>query len=262
MKRLISILLIFTLLFSLTACTDKQPEGTLSPLDTSTAEAEATTAEELTTEIPTTEEPATAEPVTEPASDEESATSNVDISVIGSIIDRVYKNTHFGISCTLNHDWTIATKEEIAQISGLTTDLLTDENLANQLKNSGIIYDLYASASEGLVTLNITLENLGLLYGLTLSEQDYVDMSIGQLPTALESMGFTDVTAESITLTFAGEEHAAIRLHAVYQGIDFYETLVCVKSGTYMACITAASYLENITTDVLAFFEACSKDTF
>lgn len=117
-----------------------------------------------------------------------------------------------------------------------------------------MVYGLYATANEGLVTMNIVFENLGLLYGTVLSEENYASLSVGQLPDALESAGFADVTAETSTCTFAGAEHAAVTVHGTYSDIDCYEKLVCVKVGSYIAVITVASYYEDITGDLLALY--------
>ena len=258
MKKLLSIILILTMLLSLTACGGSSSAATTTAPETTVQETEAPTTEEPTTEEPTTEEPTTEEPTTEEPTTEEPTTeapaANVDESKIGHIVDGVYTNAFIGITCTLDDYWTIATREEMAQIQGLTADMMSDEDLAEMLKNSGSVYDLYAFGDEGLVTLNIIMENQGLLYSVILSEQDYVDLSLPQVGHALESMGLTDVECSAVTVSFAGKDHAGIQIHALYEGFDFYETVVCVKVGNYLSVITAGSYFEDVTGDVLALF--------
>jgi hypothetical protein len=122
------------------------------------------------------------------------------------------------------------------------------------LETSGVIYDMYAMAGDGLCTVNVVLENLTIMQTLAITEKEYMEASVGQLPAALQSMGVGDVTAELTEITFAGQPHAAIKVHGTIQGVDLYETLVCVKQGTYIACITSVSYMEDTTESVLAWF--------
>ena len=176
-------------------------------------------------------------------------------SKLGTVEGNTYTNEFLGITVTLNENWGFANDEEMAQIRGMTTDAMTDENLAEILETSGAVMDMYAADVDGQ-TLNIMLENLNILQSIAVTEKAYADATVGQLPAALESMGFADATAEVTELTFAGDTHAAVKIHAKIAGMNFYETLVIVKQGNYIACITAASYGEDTTSAVLDLFAA------
>jgi hypothetical protein len=174
-------------------------------------------------------------------------------SKLGTVEGNTYTNAFLGITATLDENWAFATDEEMAQLRGMTADAMTDESIAEMLETSGAIMDMYAMDTEGR-TLNIMLENLNILQTIAVTEKSYVEATVGQLPGALEGMGFEDATAEVTELTFAGETHAAIKVHAKIVGVDFYETLVVVKRGNYIACITAGSFAEDTTDGVLALF--------
>lgn len=172
--------------------------------------------------------------------------------ILGETSGNTYTNTYFGMGCTLDDSWIVANEDELAQIMGTTTEMLSEA----ALEADGVGYSFYASKEDGLTTLNIVMENLGKLYGMLLDEKSYAETSVEQLPAAFEAMGMTDVTTEITTVTFAGSEHTAIKLSGVIYDINFYETLVCVKQGSYIAVVTAASYYEDTTADILAQFQA------
>lgn len=167
---------------------------------------------------------------------------------------RTYENSFIGIACKPDAEWEVYNADQIAELNGLVASQINDEAIAKQLEESGTAMPFYAQQQEGLVTLNISLENLGLMYGSLLDEQQYAEQSSKQVAPALEAMGMTGVTTEVGTLSFAGSDHAAIFINGSLQGIPFYETLVCMKAGKYMAIITAGSYVTNTTKDTLSMF--------
>lgn len=232
MKKLIALFLALAMILAMTAC-----GGTSAPEDSSTlppaaAPSEAST--EAPTEAPT--EVSDADPQ------------------MGTYENGTYTNEFLGISCAMDNSWTLATAEEMAQIQGMSAELVTDEDLARQLESSGSSMVFYAAADEGLVTMNIMVENLGILYGLALDEESYLELSGDSLPTALESMGFENVTQEMTTVQYLGSEHVALRVHGSFSGVEFYELLIPRKVGTYMSILTIASYVNDITADLAGMF--------
>lgn len=192
-------------------------------------------------------------PTTQPTEPATQPTEPAEKSKFGKVEGNTYTNSYLGVTCTLDENWHIATAEERAALNGLTAEMISDEELAEVFRSSGAAMDLYAENANGL-SLNIMLEDLNLLYSLILSEENYANQTIDQLAPALESMGFTDVHSEKATITFAGAEHAGIRISAKISGFDFYETLVLVKVDGCMATVTAGALGENVTEDILARF--------
>lgn len=165
-----------------------------------------------------------------------------------------YENKFIGVGCKLSEEWDVFDTEEIAQLNGMAADLITDEALTEQMENGHYVQPFYAQEEEGLVTVNITIENLGMVNGALLSEEDYAQATLEQLPSALESMGMSGVTAEMGTAAFAGGERTAIYISATFQDMEFHETLVLVKVDSRVACITAGSYQTDLTGEVLDMF--------
>lgn len=203
--------------------------------------------------------PETQTPTKEPGPPSQAPAGGVEITsdlILGVYYEaaNTYENHFIGVGCRLDEDWEVYDEDQIAALNGLMVDLMTDESLAYQLENSGSLMPFYAQANSGLITLNITVENLGRLYGSSLDEQGYVELALGQISPALEAIGLTDITTEVGSIVFAGDVHAAVRISSSMQGIPFYETLVCMKIGNYIVNITAASYTENVTGEVLSLF--------
>ena len=169
---------------------------------------------------------------------------------------RTYENSFIGIGCKLDADWEVFNAGQIAELNGLLASQTDNEALAKQLESSGTAMPFYAQKESGFVTLNVALENLGLLYGSLLSEQQYAETSVKQVAPALESMGMSNVSTEVGSLSFAGSDHVAIFVTGTLQGVSFYEALVCVKTEKHMAIITVGSYSTDKTKDVLALFYA------
>ncbi len=159
----------------------------------------------------------------------------------GVVVGGTYTNEFLGINLTLDNNWVFFSEQQMAELNGLTADLIGDEDIKAMMESSGVVYDLYATSAATGAGINIVIEDLGLVYGTVLSEEAYAEASMGTLQTALESAGLTNVSCEKISVELCGEEHAAIGVSATnLAGYDMYEIIVCYKLGSYMACITCS----------------------
>lgn len=252
MKKFLAILFAVVMLLSMVACGNKQPVSDITdPTATPTTPASDVTDPTAvpTTPAPTEEsEPETPEPTDEPEKE------NDPILGVYNKDTNTYENGFIGIGCRLDQEWDVYDTDQIAELNGMVIEMMTDESIANQLETDGYLMPFYAQANDGLITVNITVENLGLLYGSLLDEQGYAELSIEQLASALEALGMTELTIEISSTTFAGGEHTAVIINGSLQGVEFHETIVCVKIDRYIANITAASYFADVTGDILSMF--------
>lgn len=244
MKRIFAILLVLLLVAAMTAC--------VAPIPTTTpGKTEPGTTTTPTTVPPTTVPPTTVPPTTVPPT---TAAPEKEEPFIGETVNNVYTNGFLGITCQLDAQWTVFNKEQLAQLMGVTSELLNNDAMTNAMENGTVFTVFNAQKLNGQLTMNITLEKLSMLNGILLDEERYINASKDQLAPALESMGFGNVTVETAKIQFAGEERHGLRIHATIQGIDFDEALVCIKNGNYMACVTVGTLGENKTDDLLAMF--------
>lgn len=152
-----------------------------------------------------------------------------------------YKNDFIGLGCKLEDEWEVFNREQVAQLIGLTANMINNDALAELLTNGQTVIIFYAQKDSGRTNINIGLEDLGALYGSTLNEKQYADIAAPQMAPMLESMGMTGITTKVDTISFAGGEHAAIHVSGSLQGVTLNETAVCIKVGNYMAIITITS---------------------
>lgn len=224
MKKIIALLLVLAFAFSLVSCgSDDDIRGTVS-----TAPGGETS--------------------------EVSSDDSAELS-LGTSANNTYENKFLGIGCKLDSDWTFYTDDEILEMNNMTKDLVGDE-YAEVMESAQTLYDMYASTSDSMQTVNINIENLGLVYGTVLDEDAYIDAALESVKGVLESMGFENVTVKKTTVTFAGETRGAIAVAGEVSDVKFYEKLVCIKVGKYMACVTVASYIDDSTDEVLSAFYA------
>lgn len=232
MKKFIAMLLALVLVFSLCACGSKDDvSGSLAPADKGGSTSGSVSQ--------------TPEPAQEPEEEIEA----------GNLVGGRYENEFLGIGCELDDNWVYATQEELAEMIGQTADLF-DEESAEQLKNADMFYDMLASSSDGLVSINVVIQNLGVLYGAVLSEEEYVSISTQNLEEQLGTAGFTDISWEQTAPDFAGQQHVGLHISSKIQGNDYYTSQVYIKAGSYMAVISFNSFLEDIGEDLMANFFA------
>lgn len=179
-----------------------------------------------------------------------------DMPEMGSVNGGVYTNEFAGIGCTLDETWVFYTEEQLAQVNGFFTDGTGDEDMRKLMEDNKSVQDMQAASVDGLMTMGVTFQNMGLLFGSTMSAQEYAELSAGQLPDELSVYGLENVTAAVTTATFAGEERPAVTLTATVQDIPMYELMICLKEGNYIYCVVLCSYTEDVTAEMAALFYA------
>lgn len=241
MKKWTALLLAVVMVFTLAACTGGDDVGGTVTNITTTAGGTTTTTTDATTTTTTTTAAGT-------ATDEKAFAT-------GTNDGTTYENTFIGIGCTLDGDWEFSSDEDIREMNELTLEMMGDDYAA-AIQNAEIVYDMMANNLTTGDSININLENLDLLYGSVLSEEEYVDMALPTMQELFGGEGMEGTTIEKATFTLAGQEHYGFNVSMTMMGIEIHEAVVCVKAGSYMACITVASSTKESVTDLLAKFYA------
>lgn len=172
----------------------------------------------------------------------------------GEMNGGVYTNEFLGIGCTLDSNWTYLTDEEIAELNRSTTEQLSDEEMRAAMEDASL-QDMFAQADGGLVNISITIENLGVLHGTAMDEARFLEILRPTVETAFTDIGMTGLVMEASTETFVGESHAVMNISGTLEAdVPFYQKVVLIKRGTYMASVSIGSAMENITADIAALF--------
>lgn len=284
MKKILALILALAMVFALAACgrsdvsgnvtpvekpADSQPSGTVSPAE-APAETEAVQAAEegsgdAVGEIGEEAQPAEAE---EEGSGD--AIGGIDDEGTGEAVGEIaeeeqpsevtqeaagmrYENENIGVGVLLDEDWVIYNDEQLAQLSGLTADMFSDEKYKEMMEKSNSFTDFFAQHSSG-ASMNVMFENLGLLYGSVLSEEQYRTAAMQNMAGAYESAGFENVQIEENTVEFAGAERIGIHTSCTVNGVNYYVQQVLIKAGSHMGIISLCCFVQDDTPLMASFF--------
>ncbi len=238
MKRYLSLLLAVMLLWCVSACGSK----------TSDTDAAAGTVQPGVTENDAAGQVQT-------GTDGEAATQ--DEFAPGSVSGGVYTNEFAGIGCKLDDSWSFYTAQQIDELNGMLADGAQSESVKTMLSENRSTFDMYAVSTDGLMTMSVAFQNLGLLSGATVSAQEYVELASAELSSTLQAYGYEDVSVQVTTADFVGKTACpAVTVAAQRSGTKMYERLICLKTGNYVYCVTLCSFTEDVTEEMAALFYA------
>lgn len=153
----------------------------------------------------------------------------------GVIDGNVYKSEFAGITFTAPDGFTFYSDEDIAAVTGSTSDILGEDY------SDTVISDMFCEGETG-ATFNINYENLNGLYGELLDEESYIELSRSQLESTFEGVDSISLASfENTELEIAGTKLHCANVILDLGGINVYETLVVKEAHGYMAICTASS---------------------
>lgn len=183
--------------------------------------------------------------------------------VLGESTETSYENTFFGFRFDApNSSWYLLTLDELGQVMGIAASSLDDESLKDMFMESGAVTELYAmNLSEGYEgttafnNVNANIQDIGKLYGVMYSEKELAEDTRDLLVQTLEAQGATDVTTEITEAEFAGKNRTAMVITSNNNGIKTFQKQIYIKVESYVACITASSFGEDKTDEMLSIFK-------
>lgn len=248
-KRIIALLLL--LVIALTACssastakvTEAPTENTTPAKPTEATAAPATT--EALTEAPTetpTEAPTEA-PVQYP--------TDVDL---GSLDGSTYKNETIGISCTLPDGWYIYNQTDLAALNNLVESVYNNNDaIINAIENGQTAIFFCASHPTSISSVNINASKNSMP---GMDENSILVLSSSQVKAQMEQTGMMqNIVCEIDEVTFCGEKHSALSISCETNGIQLFETILCLARGDYLYTLTVSSAQESTMTEILNLFE-------
>ena len=225
MKRYISLLLAAVMALTMTACGGRS--------DTDTEDIGGTVRPGVTENTGTG--------TVQPGTDDETQ----DGFEPGSVSGGVYANEFAGIGCKLDDSWVFYTQEQMAELNGVLTEGTDSEDVKAMLADSPSIFDMYAVSTDGLMTMNVVFQNLGLLGGAAVSAQDYVELSAGELGDTLSAYGYENVavqvSAADAVVCMAGTMAATMQTASRMLKIRFFIYLSSFAAAFGLYFITKSS---------------------
>lgn len=272
-KKMIALLLAVTVL-CITACgaKDEVVEATINepaPVVTASEEgeidpvAQVETAEVVEEEV-TEEDVLEAEPVEETEVESEDGTEADGASDTGSELEAeddvslgtndgtIYENAYFGIGCKLDDQWVMQTDEQILELNNLVADKVSDK-FAEVFESGVVITDMMATNVNQVDTVNTGIEKLNGV-AMLVDENKYIELSDPQVVEMLGSMGIENIISTRMETEVAGKKRATLLIQGEYSGVPVYEKMVCIKKSGYMFVMTACTWGEDKTDEVLSNF--------
>ena len=272
-KKMIALLLAVTVL-CITACgaKDEVVEATINepaPVVTASEEGEIDPVAQVETaevveEAVTEEDVLEAEPVEETEVESEDGTEADGASDAGSELEAeddvslgtndgtIYENAYFGIGCKLDDQWVMQTDEQILELNNLVADKVSDK-FAEVFESGVVITDMMATNVNQVDTVNTGIEKLNGV-AMLVDENKYIELSDPQVVEMLGSMGIENITSTRMETEVAGKKRATLLIQGEYSGVPVYEKMVCIKKSGYMFVMTACTWGEDKTDEVLSNF--------
>lgn len=174
--------------------------------------------------------------------------------VQGALPGGTYSNHSVRLLCRLDDSWLFYNESQLLELNGVLTEGGSGD-IATLAESGKAVYDMYAISTDGLMTMNVTYQNLGLLSGSSMSAQEYVELAAAKVPGDLTAGGFTDVEVQVTATDIAGEKSCPTLLVTAKLGeTPMYERMVCLQAGNYIYCVTLCSFTEDVTPTMAELF--------
>ena len=174
--------------------------------------------------------------------------------IMGTVNGTAYENGILGIRCDFP-GWTFLSSEEILQRVNISKEMLS-EGAQALLETNGPVTVMMAVSSDQLQNTNITVQNAGVseaefeAYGA----KNILEGVAGEIGPAYANSGITGFEYEIVDFSFAGKTIPCLNMKAVVNGVTIYQKQVVMCRNGYVFYITASTYLNDTTADVLGQF--------
>ena len=233
MKKNIFIPLLF-LTMVVTACSNGAKSETTA---STTTAAETTTVATTTTEAPTT-----AETTTQAAVIEEESHAEDDIQFYrGKKENNVYTNSVFNIKFDAPaNGYKMQSRDNIAQMRYI---FIKQSGMSQEEADSSIYMDVYATSEngKGVSSVNVVIEKMGTPF----ENETELAKVVDNLQNQYKAAGMVNVSVESDKARFNGKETIALNATDTSGDYTVYRKQIYIKSGNFMAIITASSTSEE-----------------
>jgi len=255
---LIALMLIISMVF-VTGCSKKE-EPAPQPAPEEEAEPEEESEEEATPEEEPEQEE-TEEPAEEPTEEESKEETLVPAELLGKTEENSYVNEYFGFRFDAEDNWYVLTASERAELMGLAAAEIKDEDIASLLESAGYVTDFYALDTSGATVngfnnINVTIQDMGKLYGLITSEKQIAEASVDSIKQALAAQGMETIDVEVGETEFIGKNCVSMTIVSKAGDMQMFQKQIFLKNGSAMACVTATALEEDKTDELLAAFKA------
>lgn len=173
---------------------------------------------------------------------------------MGEVSNQTYENAFLGISCTLSSEWTYLTEAEILEINNIASGYM-DDQVAEQLKNAAIVYDMYAKNTLDTSSININMEKHTASQLKNVNLKQVLESQIPVIRSTYENIGYTDIQVQYQKIQVDGKTFDSIGLTASYYGTEFHMVCFTFVRGNYIANVSIGSPRSSVLEEVLRCFD-------
>ncbi len=253
-RKFIAIAMTMTMVMSLSAC------GKSAEVDEPAVEVQEEVTAEESVEASSEEEKSLEEQAAEVRAEGEALQAEMEEAgefSVGTVEGNSYVNEYFGVKLNLLDGYAFVDDEALAQITGLTADMLSDNKLlAKAIEDGTATIIAYAADSTGLNNVNVTVQSNASLANAILDEEAVLVASVGQAKSALEAQGISNITYDVVEKEVAGENHKVLKMNGEFNGIEFHNEMVNLQKGDYMLAFAATSFNGDSTDAMIDAVEA------
>lgn len=172
---------------------------------------------------------------------------------LGKAANGVYKNDFLGLSCTVPASWEFYTDEQILEMNNIAAQYY-DEDIAEQLQNAAIIYDMIATDPGTGNNININLEKLTPVQAMSMDIKQTLEAQIDSIKSVYANMGYTNTEVQYRKVTVDGRELDGLFITANIQGMDLYAASFAFMKGSYLANVSITAMQTDKTAEILGYF--------
>ena len=146
------------------------------------------------------------------------------------------------------------TSAELAEYNMLDGGIFGTQQALELMALGDAPYLMSALTYDENCYLELIVEDLGVIYGATLTAEDYVDMTLSDVSASFAAQLDTSECVKEF-VEFGGQMHPAIVISGSVSGIDLYQTMICVKSGNYIFCVSILSFYDDACDVIASYFK-------
>lgn len=166
----------------------------------------------------------------------------------GEWSDSTFTSTYAGITFAMPEGWLAATDEEIANLMGVSADVLKESglNYNKTLLEMQNLYDMMAQDPMSGSNMILMFENLSFVAGGSqIDEAKYIEI----LTSQLQQTGYYDSFGEVSEQKLGANTYSSFSAQG--QGAQFTQTYYLRKNGAYMTCVIVSARGDDSIEDIV-----------
>lgn len=183
------------------------------------------------------------------------ACDRVTVPPAGQIEGNHYENQYLGIACDLPEQFSVQSAERLEEINKLSNTASDTASSDATRKSAEALYDFYAVNQSTGSSLTVVYTNLTIRFGDLENDDAYLAAVKEYVASNFDAMD--DMTAEisQSVAPFLGEAYPEIYITGVIdETVAYFERMVCIRKGDYMAILTATTIGTDDTEALLKSF--------